>query len=180
MKPLKLRISKIPTPDDISGTRERSVGEIVPAFATQSSTRGGNENEYGANKIMDLDLETTAETTADATGKIWIELSLGRLYCVEKALRYQVTGPVSVRYDCSGENKECKCTTVKEGDNKCSKSKLSVMMFDLDSHGHLSPNPNCVYGNKLRIESTIANAWMKVNEIAIFYYQGRTSALVYD
>ena len=45
-----------------SATRERETNEIIPASARHSRTKYGNEEEYGADKAIDLDLSTYSYT----------------------------------------------------------------------------------------------------------------------
>ena len=144
--------------DNITATRlrEREVGEIIPVNVEQSAT----QNNFGAGFALDLDLDTVSKTVAGSDGTIWLKLTLDKVYCAEKVIRFYRDGTPYHTWTCTDTDRS-NCV----GDY-CSDFTLTVNTEEDVSD--LSPAPDCKYGDTVILEKDDGDKMVVyVNEIAI-------------
>ena len=93
----------------MSGTRQRLTNEIVPVSAEQSSTLENNEEKYGAELAIDLNLSTYSQTTDERSSgrETWLKINLGSVHCVEKVIVYQSDGSEARSWTCNPNGCTC-------------------------------------------------------------------------
>ena len=149
--------------------RRKDAGEITPVSAIHSSTLNNDREKHGPELAIDGDLETAAYSVADSTGKYWLQLNLGHVFCVEKVIWYYGNGAPLKTWKCT-ENDCSRCN-----DDICSTYNLTVSIEGGGSD--LSSVLNCRYGDSVKLERNDGSS-LHVIEIAVFGKQGKDEMLV--
>ena len=149
-----------------SATRERDTNEIIHASARQSRTKYGNEEKYGADNAIDLDLSTMSYSVpaSDGTGS-WLEIKLPVLSCVERVVWYlSYSGNPAATWTCTGTD----CSRCEGYSYWCRYLILTVStVISTDS----IPQPtDCRLGDTIRLERTGHS--FGVPELAVIGKQG--------
>ena len=127
---------------DISGTRNRYPGEIIPIGATQSATKDNDEESYGAERAIDLDYGTLSGAVPENRKSSWLKISLGQVYCVQQVVRRKDEDEISQIWDCS--NKDCSCVA---GTKKEDCENLYITVSTEGVSRDLPPISGCSHGN---------------------------------
>ena len=155
----------------MSGARERVANEIVPVSAEQFSTLDDNEEKYGAELAIDLNLETYSQTKDERYSgeKTWLKINLDSVHCVEEVFLINKVG-IYRSWTCTTSDCFCK------GD-RCDDYTLTVSTEG--TAPDLSPFFNCnFYGDTMKYERNDGEQ-TGVYEIAIIAKPGRTTDLYY-
>ena len=129
----------------LPATRERLPGEIIPESASQSCTYNGNEDQYGAEHAIDLDLNTRSRTCLGSDGTVWLQLKLDQVYCVEQVQEYNSNGSSLSTWTCS--NTDCShCDGI-----YCDSSFSLTVSTEA---AVLYPVSDCKYGDTVKLQYT--------------------------
>ena len=161
--------------------RTRVPGEIVPLSAEQSSTKYGNDKEYGAQLAIDLDLETKSNTgklsdiskTASRslskttrqssgesrTGSMWLKIRLDGAHCVRKVFTISLSGEEKVAWFC--HNNGCSC------DGSCNGDLTLTVNTEGGNSGTFSLKTNCKHGDTVKLQKVYSGRSLGVAELAI-------------
>ena len=143
----------------IPATRERLPGEIIPESASQSCTYEDNEDQYGAEHAIDLDLNTSSWTCLLSGGTVWLQLKLDQVYCVEQVQEYNSNGSSLSTWTCS--NTDCSHC---EGIYCDSSFSLTVST----EAAVLYPVSDCKYGDTVKLQYTCkGHCSLEVYEISM-------------
>ena len=55
---------------------------------SQSATAGNNEAQFGADKAIDMDMDTKSYATKGIYTDAWLRASLDAEYCIERVIQY--------------------------------------------------------------------------------------------
>ena len=153
----------------VSEPRERYDGEIEPVSAKQSNTLDGNEDLYGPNNAIDLNLDTRAWMIADSNNETWLQISLDQIYCVKRVRRLKKDGETLHTFTCNAKATNCIC----EGEF-CQFFQLTVVIED-SSLGNLTQPTGCrygLYGNRVKLQRINVGAIKNVYELSIVGFKG--------
>ncbi|KAL5261868.1 hypothetical protein ACHWQZ_G007544 [Mnemiopsis leidyi] len=146
-------------------TREREVGEIVPMRAEHSATQNDDVNR-GAPNAIDLDFDTSSYTK-QKDGSAWFKLTLDKVSCIKKVIRYRRDGLADLSWTCTqsadGRCKQCKAVS----SNSCGMYTLSISTTEdaASSGASLPSNSDCKYGDT--IELTTSSSTFILYELAV-------------
>ena len=146
----------------------RVPNEIIPISAEQSTTKDNDEEKYGAENAIDLDLETRSFTEADGDGNAWLIITLDKIYCVEKVIRYKEDGNPSLSWTCAAEN----------GCSNCVGSSCSAFTLTVSTEGAVSDLPSesdCKYGDMVKMETIESDRSFNAKEVAVIGKEGRVN-----
>ena len=147
----------------IVATRERLAGEIVPVRAEQSSTKDDNEEKYGADRAIDLDLTTRSTASSGADGSIWFKVNIDQVSCVDQIVIYDEDGNRSLTWTCSKTD----CSTC-EG-KWCASFSLTV--YREGAVDNVPSVSGCKYGDTVKLQLTVGGG-LYVKEISITEKEG--------
>ena len=148
--------------NNISVIRDREVDEITPVRAEQSKTRDDNEENYGAERAIDVNYLTKPSVVADTDGTAWIKLILDKT-CVEHVIWYSSVGSVASNWTCT--KTDC---------SNCEGSICSYFNVTTSIEGtvtDLSSVLNCRYGDTVKVERK-SGVGFGPSEIAIIGRKG--------
>ena len=154
-------ISSEPNFSSEAKKRDRKVDEIVPQYAELSQKPGT------AYRAIDLNLATKAVAKKGSDGGIWLKVSLGQLYCVDRVIEYDKrTGTNQFKWTCSQDD----CATC-ESRYDCRHFLLTVDAEDTPPN--LSSTTGCKYGDSVKLKRVPGTGeTITVAEIAIFGKKG--------
>lgn len=145
--------------------RRRRAGELEPTSAVHSGT-WNDKTEFEANNAIDLDLMTASKTAPDEDKNSWFKVTLGKVYCIGKVMRYDSNGKVRTSWFCSRATCSCK-------GYGCNSYNLGVKITESADDSSLTHGPDCIYGDDITIERIRSNSYpFKMYEIAIKEMQG--------
>ena len=158
------------------GSRNREVGDIIPARVEQSATYNGDETNYGAELAIDMNMETKSIAVAGSDGKIWIKLYLGEVHCIQQVKRnvkfdtnYGGTQTYRYTWICTEEN----CDNCEGPVDYCKFFTLTVNT-EGTATSNLPSVTDCKYGDTVKVEIDSGNSNdLSVSEIWIIGKQGR-------
>ena len=150
---------------NVTATRERVAGEIIPVSVEQSATLNNDEANNGAGLAIDLDPITHSYSAAGADGTIWLKLTLEKVDCVQHVIWYHKSNPYQT-WTCS----KTSCNCVGE---YCELYTLTVSTEGTVSD--LSPVSDCKYGDTVKLEKVSGyHKKFAVYEIAIVGKPGKS------
>jgi hypothetical protein len=129
-------------------TRQRLAGEIIPVDADQSGTREKNEELYGAERAIDLNLESHSYTVLNKHGA-WLKIVLGHIYCVEQIRTLSPNNTGNHNWEASKtHNFSCVgpyCNFIS-----------TTVYIDGEKSGYTLPDlkRNCIHGDTVKTELT--------------------------
>ena len=150
---------------DISATRTRKAGEIIPASVEQSATKDDDDANYGAELAIDMIMETKSIAVESSDKKVWIKMNLTKVQCIQQVGRY-------VRIDNSGTINTWTCEEDRCIDCENTFCHLLTVTVSIE-RSNISYHPSvsdCRYGDTVKLESTYSH--LHVNEIWIIGKQG--------
>ena len=150
----------------ISGRRERLADEIIPVSVAHPQTFNNDDDVYDAAHAIDLDLDTESGTIAGSDGRIWLNVKLGKLSCIEQVILYHREGIPKQIHTCSST--ECDTCTI---NRSCDKYSLTVSIEGTSTDDLPPTLPDCKYGDTVKLEK-ISGPYFYVYEIAITGKQG--------
>ena len=132
--------------------------------AEQSATYENDDENYGAGRAIDIDLQTYSATAAAPDGTVWLKLILDKLHCVQKVLWYFMDAELGLTWTCNNNN----CATC-VGDG-CNDFNLTVSTEG--AAPELSPVSDCEYGDTAKLERISGGGMFSVHEIVTIGQQG--------
>lgn len=151
---------------NVSASRGREVGEIIPTRAEHSrSDDDVASNCGGAGNAIDMNLETRSCSKPDSDGKTWLKLTLDQIHCVKEVIRYKSDGDKTQTWTCP--ESACNC----EGEH-CSRYTMAVRT-EGQTKTDLSPVSDCSYGDTLMHEQISVNT-LRLAEIAVIGMRGKS------
>ena len=151
----------------ISATRDRIADEIIPDGAENSRSWNGNEDEFGAARAIDLDLDTSTRTAEGSDGKTWLKVNLSKLHCIEQIIEYYSDGPPVYTRTCTSSD----CSRC-EGNSYWCNRLLITTSSERTSSDDLPLIAHCIYGDTVQIGIVLDNHF-GMAEIAITGKQGK-------
>ena len=145
--------------------RDREAGEITPVRAEQSSTRDEDEENYGAERAIDMNYLTQPSIVADTDGRAWIKITLDKTSCVKHVMWYSSGGSVASNWTCTQVDDCGNC----EG-SFCDLFNVTTSIEGAESD--LSSVLNCKYGDTVKLERITSGSGFGPSEIAIIGKQG--------
>ena len=115
--------------------------EIYPVSAQHSGTDD-------ANRTIDKNYETGADSKADSDGKSWLRIDLGGVWCVHRIVWYRAGYQLHLEWTCTETG--CLCT---DGDY-CDRFRLTVLTVGTMPGGLLN-GANCMKGDTVMLEKII-------------------------
>ena len=153
------------------GPRERLPREIAPESAKQSRTWQDDEEKWGANYAIDLDIRTMSSSQPDSDEVAWLEVSLDRPYCVYQVDWQGADARAWLSWICSRTD----CSTCHDDPDRCGYFALTVSMAKEIPEILLPPVSGCRYGDRVKVqqikERDGSHGFM-VHEIVIIEHQG--------
>ena len=125
---------------NIPGVRTAVVGEILPKKIEHSATVSDDVATYA----LDMNLETRSNTGADSNGKVWLKMTLHKVYCLQQVIWYQKDEYPFNTWTCTKDD----CSHCVGRD--CSSYTLTVSTEGAVSH--LPSFSNCRYGDTVEIK----------------------------
>jgi hypothetical protein len=128
-----------------------------------------NEAMYAAAHAIDLELETWSGTTKGSDNKVWLQLKLDRLYCVEKVIEYNYDGTKQYTWTCT--DKDC---------SNCVGPSCNAFVLTVTSEkaaaNILSPVTDCKYGDTVKLaRSSTEGGMFYVSEMVLIGKQGEST-----
>ena len=150
---------------NISAKRERLANEIAPINA--ESSRNYNDNaRFAAENGIDMDLETWSMTIAGADGAVWFKLTLDKVKCVEKVIKFDHRyGTPYTTWTCTDTD----CSSCAGRD--CSQT-LTVYTEDTSSD-NLPSISGCKYGDRVKLANRDSNDGINIPDIAVITIRKR-------
>ena len=139
------------------------VGEITPVRAEQSATKNNDDVNYGAERAIDMNIKTTSTAIAGSDDKTWLKITLDKVHCVQRVLRYDMSDALWQTWTCSQSG--CSC----EG-KYCGSFTLTVRTEGTEGSSDLSPVSECKYGDTVKYDRDSGD--VGVNEMVIIGLKG--------
>ena len=146
--------------------REREANEITPVKTEQSSTRDEDEENYGAERAIDVNYLTQPGIVADTDGRAWIKITLDKTSCVKHVMWYSSVGSVASNWTCTQVDD---CGNCEGSTSICSYFNVTTSIEGAESD--LSSVLNCRYGDTVEVER-IGGSGFGPTEIAIIGKEG--------
>ena len=146
---------------------ERGNNEAVPTFVEVSS----QVDDHPAEHAIDLNLGTQAQADRDSSNKVWLQVKLDQVYCVQQVIEFGTDGAYQFEWTCS--ESDCDACIHHKDNTNCKKWFLSVSMTDdnpIDTNTNVGNN--CKLGNTVRLEKLEVTNPLTVAEIAIIGTKG--------
>ena len=140
------------------GSRELVAGEITPVKAEQSG------NYTNAGQAIDLNFLTRNRVEADSDGKVWLKLTLDKIYCVKNVIRYSENEDYWQYWTCT--KADC---------SNCVGERCGSFTLTVSTEETVSDFPSisdCRYGDTVKYEKTNREG-VRVGEIAIIGEKGK-------
>ena len=147
---------------NISAKRERLANEIAPINAESSY----NKARYSAENGIDMDLETWSMTKPDADGAIWFKLTLGKVKCVAKVIKFDHRdGTPYTTWTCTDTD----CSSC-EGRGGCN---LILTVYTEDTSSDNLPSiSGCKHGDRVKLANRDSNDGINIPDIAVIRKRG--------
>ena len=129
-----------------------------------SATKNNDEATYGGGFTVDLDLNTRSIAVPGSDGKTWLKMTLDKVHCIEKLIRYNDNGSIRRTRSCA-EN-DC---------SKCEGGYCNLYTLTVSTEGAASdpaPASDCKYGDTLKIDR-LDGRWFGTPEMAIVGNAGK-------
>ena len=151
--------------DNTTGKRERLKNEIEPIKAEHSAATYKNDNKWGARLAIDQDMSTFSQTVYNlpSDNGAWFRVTLGKVYCVKEVVWYGKSGTSYNSYVCA-----------KSGCNGNCNGYCNLYPLTISAEGDtaaLSPVSDCIYGDTLQFDTTVAS--FNIYELAIVIKPGK-------
>ena len=124
----------------------REAGEIIPVKAEQSATYNNDEVNHGAGRAIDMNLNTRSHAIAGTDGSIWFKVTLDKVYCVQKVIRYKADGTPRYFWTCT-----------KKGCSRCVGNYCSLFTLTVSTEGiasDMSSESECKHGDTVKLHTT--------------------------
>ena len=141
---------------------------------SQSKTYKNDEAQYGADKAIDMDMDTESYAIkGNDTAKAWLKASLDAEYCIERVIQYSNRSyQYKNTYTCSHDGCTCEGTW-------CNWWTLSVYRQDGTVPGPDLP-AGCKHGDIIKIQTTRTVDNVDVSELVIIPKLGELEYSSFD
>ncbi|KAL5271620.1 hypothetical protein ACHWQZ_G002035 [Mnemiopsis leidyi] len=128
--------------------RDRLEREIIPNNAVNSKNFQ-NDGNFGATKVIDLNLSTQCKTEQGQDGKAWLEIRFGEVQCVERVIWLGETAEHRFVWTCS----ETGCDTCGGIEvDRCGEFRVTVSMETRSTNAPSLVSTRCKSGDTVRLE----------------------------
>ncbi|KAL5253799.1 hypothetical protein ACHWQZ_G013539 [Mnemiopsis leidyi] len=165
----RIQLSFIPQTE--KATRERVTDEITPVSVEHSATRYDDEASHGVGRAFDLDLDTNSLTVAGSEGAVWVKVTLDKVHCIHRVIRYANNGGQLLTWTCT--ESDCNNCT---GADSCSNFNVTVSTEEAVSD--LPAVSDCKHGNTVNIDKE--GSLLSMFEIAILGKPGNLHSPYYN
>ena len=146
-----------------AATRVREAGEIIPVKAEQSATYNNDEVNHGAGRAIDMNLNTLSHAIAGTDGSIWFKVTLDKVYCVQKVIRYKADGTPRYFWTCT-----------KKGCSNCLGNYCDYFILTVSTEGttpDMSSGSECKFGDIVMLQNIFQDL-VRIQEFGIIGMSG--------